>query len=142
MASHVFFSGLALQESTELAIEEGKTLMIRFLGLGEANPDGTRDLRFSLNGEQRDISIADKNAHVITKAIKLANITDKTQVGSSIPGAVSKLLVKVGDAVKENQALAVIEAMKMETSIVSRMDGVVDEMFVSEGYTVAAGEMI
>ncbi|MPN02324.1 2-oxoglutarate carboxylase large subunit [bioreactor metagenome] len=69
-------------------------------------------------------------------------MTDKTQVGSSIPGAVSKLLVKAGDTVKENQALAVIEAMKMETSIVSRMDGVVDEVLVKEGYTVAAGEMI
>jgi len=69
-------------------------------------------------------------------------MTDKTQVGSSIPGAVSKLLVKAGDPVKENQALAVIEAMKMETSIVSRMDGVVDEVFTKEGYTVAAGEMI
>ena len=38
--------------------------------------------------------------------------------------------------------LVVIEAMKMETSIVARMDGTVDEMFVKEGQSVKAGELL
>ena len=55
---------------------------------------------------------------------------------------VSKVNVKPGDAVEENQVLAVIEAMKMETSVVARMAGIVDEVFIKEGTSVKAGELL
>ena len=41
-----------------------------------------------------------------------------------------------------NQVLAVIEAMKMETSVVARMAGTVDQVTVHQGQTVQAGELI
>ena len=47
-----------------------------------------------------------------------------------------------GDQVKVNDVLAVIEAMKMETSVVARMDGTVDEVFVKGGQSVKAGELL
>ena len=43
---------------------------------------------------------------------------------------------------EENQVLAVIEAMKMETSVVARMAGIVDEVFIKEGTSVKAGELL
>lgn len=55
---------------------------------------------------------------------------------------VSKVNVKPGDQVKVNDVLAVIEAMKMETSVVARMDGTIDEVFVKGGQTVKAGELL
>ena len=55
---------------------------------------------------------------------------------------VSKVNVKPGDQVKVNDVLAVIEAMKMETSVVARMDGTVDEVFVKGGQSVKAGELL
>lgn len=63
-------------------------------------------------------------------------------MGASIPGMVSKINVKPGDRVEENQVIAVIEAMKMETSVVARKDGIVAEMLVKEGDSVKAGELI
>ena len=72
----------------------------------------------------------------------MADPEDKSQVGASIPGLVSKLNVKPGDRVEVNQVIAVIEAMKMETSVVARMGGVVDEILVREGATVKAGELM
>ena len=51
-------------------------------------------------------------------------------------------VVKPGDKVEENQVLAIIEAMKMETSVVARMAGVVDEVFIKEGDNVKAGELL
>lgn len=54
----------------------------------------------------------------------------------------SKVNVKPGDQVKVNDVLAVIEAMKMETSVVARMDGTIDEVFVKGGQTVKAGELL
>ena len=72
----------------------------------------------------------------------MADPVDKSQVGSSIPGAVSKISVKVGDRVEENQVLITIEAMKMETAITARMSGTVDKILISEGDTVKGGQLL
>ena len=63
-------------------------------------------------------------------------------MGASIPGMVSKILIKSGDRVEENQVLAVIEAMKMETSVVARMAGTIEEVLIKEGGSVKAGELL
>lgn len=142
MDSHVFFEGLLPNETTEMNIEEGKTLIIKYIGLGEPNDDGTRNVIFELNGARREVSVEDNNATVSAKEIVMADPDDKSEIASALPGAVSKILVKPGDEVKENQSLAIIEAMKMETSITSPIEGTVDKIIVDEGDTVKAGELI
>ena len=142
MGSHVFFNGMALGETNKINIEDGKTLVIKYLGLGDINNDGTRNVHFELNGMRREVAVPDKNAVNKVKQVVLANPEDKSQIGASIPGAVTKVEVKPGDKVVENQVIAVVEAMKMETSVVARMDGTIDEVFVKSGQTVAAGELL
>ena len=142
MGSHVFFNGMALGETNKINIEDGKTLVIKYLGLGDLNEDGTRTVNFELNGMRREVAVPDKNAEVKGKNVVMADPEDKSQIGSSIPGMVSKVNVKPGDTVEENQVVAVIEAMKMETSVVARMAGVVDQVLVKEGTSVKAGELL
>ena len=142
MGSHVFFNGMALGETNKINIEDGKTLVIKYLGLGDLNDDGTRNVMFELNGQRREVSVPDRNAEVKGAAVVMADPEDKSQVGASIPGMVSKVGVKTGDRVEENQVLAVIEAMKMETSVVARMAGTVDQVFIKEGGSVKAGELL
>ena len=142
MGSHVFFDGMALGETSQISIEDGKTLVVKYLDLGDLNEDGTRNVQFELNGMRREIAVPDPEAVSQVSATAMADPADKSQVGSSIPGMLSKLTVKAGDPVKKNQVLAVIEAMKMETSVVARMDGTVDRILVSEGSTVKAGELL
>ena len=142
MGSHVFFNGMEEGETNKINIADGKTLVIKYLGLGDQNEDGTRTVNFELNGMRREVAVPDKNAEVKGRTVRMADPEDKSQVGSSIPGMVSKVNVKKGDEVEENQVLAVIEAMKMETSVVARMAGVVDEVLVSDGTSVKAGELL
>ncbi len=142
MGSHVFFNGMAMGETNKISIEEGKTLVIKYLGLGDSYDDGTREVRFELNGSRREIRVPDPQTTSKAVQVQLADQTDKSQIGSSIPGMVSKVMVKVGDTVKENQVVAVVEAMKMETSVVAGMDGVVKEVLVTPGKTVKAGELL
>ncbi len=142
MGSHVFFNGMALGESNKINIEEGKTLIIKYLGLGDLNEDGTRNVRFELNGMRREVAVPDKNSGIVAKQIAMADPEDKSQIGASIPGAVTKVEVKPGDRVTANQVIAVVEAMKMETSVVARMAGTVDQVLVKAGQTVAAGELL
>ncbi|MEG1404706.1 MAG: biotin/lipoyl-containing protein, partial [Oscillospiraceae bacterium] len=135
-------NGMALGETNKINIEDGKTLVIKYLGLGDLNDDGTRNVQFELNGMRREVAVRDKNAIVSAKQIQLADPEDKSQIGASIPGAVTKVEVKPGDKVVENQVIAVVEAMKMETSVVARMDGTVDSVLVKQGQTVVAGELL
>ena len=89
-----------------------------------------------------DVKVKDNSELAVAKQIRLAEPDNKSHIGSSIPGGVSKLNVKPGDKVEENQVIAIIEAMKMETSIVSRIAGTVDEVLISVGQTVKAGELL
>lgn len=142
MGSHVFFNGLALGETNKINIEDGKTLVIKYLGLGDQNDDGTRNVVFELNGNRREVAVLDKNAKVTGKVVVMADPQDKSHTGASIPGLITKVNVKPGDKVEENQVLAIIEAMKMETSVVARMSGIVDEVLIKEGSNVKAGELL
>ena len=56
-----------------------------------------------------------------------------------MPGKVVSFAVKVGDSVKQGQALAVMDAMKMEHTIAAPADGVVTELLYAPGDQVAEG---
>ncbi len=142
MGSHVFFNGMALGETNKINIEDGKTLVIKYLGLGDSNDDGTRNVQFELNGTRREVAVRDPFASETTRQAKLADPNDPNQIGSSIPGMVSKVNVKPGDTVEENQVLAIIEAMKMETSITAPKAGKITEVRVDPGQSVKAKELL
>ena len=142
MGSHVFFNGMALGETNKINIEDGKTLVIKYLGLGDHNDDGTINVQFELNGMRREVAGRDPNASEKTRQVVQADESDPRQVGASIPGMVSKLHVQPGDTVEENQVLMTIEAMKMETAVTARTAGKVREIRVKEGQAVKAKELL
>lgn len=63
-------------------------------------------------------------------------------VVSPLPGVIIGLKVKVGDAVKTGQVVAVLEAMKMENEIQAETDGTVTSVNVSQGESVLEGATI
>ncbi len=142
LGSHVFFHGLEIGETNKVNIADGKTLVIKYLGPGEVDKEGMRTVSFELNGIRREVQVPDEAAQKNIVKVPMADPEDKSQVGASIPGAVSKVQVKVGDPVELNQTLITIEAMKMETAISARMSGVVDEILVKEGDTVKGGQLL
>lgn len=60
-------------------------------------------------------------------------------VKSPLPGVILTIDCKVGDTVKKGQKLFVLEAMKMENTIPSDRDGVVEEIKVNKGDSVLEG---
>ena len=50
-----------------------------------------------------------------------------------IPGLILEVKVKVGDAVNAGQIVAVLEAMKMENSLITHVSGTVKEIRVEKG---------
>ena len=56
-----------------------------------------------------------------------------------MPGKVVSFAVRAGDKVSKGQALAVMEAMKMEHTIAAPLDGVIEELLYAPGDQVAEG---
>ena len=73
--------------------------------------------------------------------VKLAPDTSKL-VMSPMPGLLTKIAIKAGDAVTTGQKLASIEAMKMENTITALQDGVVSEICAKEGDSLAVDQLI
>lgn len=69
-------------------------------------------------------------------------VNTATATVSPMPGTILKILVKVGDEVKVNQPLMILEAMKMENEIVSDKNGKVEAVHVDLGQTVNAGDAL
>jgi propionyl-CoA carboxylase alpha chain len=61
---------------------------------------------------------------------------------SPMPGLIVSIAVGPGDDVKAGQELAVLEAMKMENVLRAEQDGVVGEVKVEPGATVAADQVL
>ncbi|WP_461810523.1 acetyl-CoA carboxylase biotin carboxyl carrier protein [Faecalimonas sp.] len=56
------------------------------------------------------------------------------------PSEDAEPFVSIGDAVKQGQTLAIVEAMKLMNEIESEFDGVVEEIFVENGQAVEYGQ--
>lgn len=63
-------------------------------------------------------------------------------VTSPIAGMIKKVNVNVGDTVKENDALVIIEAMKMDTTISSPTAGKIKEIRVKPEDPVQQGQIL
>ena len=70
-----------------------------------------------------------------------AGITENDIV-ASLPGAVHKILVSVGDHVKKGQGIVVLEAMKMEIEVKAPKDGIIGSIEVSKGQSVANNQVV
>ena len=63
-------------------------------------------------------------------------------VTAPMPGTVLRILAREGDRVESRQPLLLLEAMKMETPLVSPYDAVVRRVLVTEGERVAGGTVL
>jgi acetyl/propionyl-CoA carboxylase alpha subunit len=67
---------------------------------------------------------------------------EHSELTAPMPGTVIRVNVAVGDRVQARQPLLVLEAMKMETPLLSPYEAVVTAVHVSEGDQVAGGAVL
>lgn len=65
-----------------------------------------------------------------------------TNVTAHMPGTIGEILVKVGDEVKVDDELIILEAMKMENPICAPVAGKVKEIKVNEKDKVDANQLL
>ncbi|MGD9634423.1 MAG: pyruvate carboxylase subunit B, partial [Pirellulales bacterium] len=138
----VFLYGMLPAEEFAVDIEPGKTLIIKFLTVGEARPDGTRSVFFELNGQPREVTVIDHSLQSVDVGRLKADPKNPKQIGAMFPGLVIMVAVKPGDQVAVGQKLAMLEAMKMEATITAETAGEVADMHVVPGTQVETGDLL
>jgi pyruvate carboxylase len=135
-----FFYGLESGEEVLIEFEPGKVIIVELIYITTANNLGFRTVFFKLNGQTRAVEIKDKTVKV-TKKLHLKAVEDN-QIGAPLQGKLVGLKVKKGDQVKLEQPLFVLEAMKMESSVLSPLEGKVKRVHLSEGTMVEQNDMV
>ncbi len=77
-----------------------------------------------------------------TPVAPVAASGERTEILAPMPGVLVDIKVNVGDAVTKGQVVAVLEAMKMETEILSDVDGKVTEVRASKGANINHDDLI
>ena len=90
----------------------------------------------------REVKILDKHQAVTAERRLKADKSNPAHLGSTIPGTVEQVLVKEGDPITVNQPLMIVEAMKMETTVVSKVNGTVDKLYVKPGDRVNSEDLL
>jgi pyruvate carboxylase len=137
-----FFYGMQPGEEIAVAIEKGKTLIIRFLTVGDVRVDGTRTAFFELNGQPREVRVVDRSADAASHQRAQAEPGNANHIAAPMPGKIATVSVRKSDHVKQGDRLLSIEAMKMETAVYSPRDGVVQDVHVQAGTTVDAKDLL
>ena len=143
LPTSVFFFGMDRGEEIGVEIEEGKTLIIKFLTVGDAHEDGRRLVFFELNGQPREVLIQDRTLGPSSvKAKAKAEPGNPLHVGAPMPGAVVAVAVAVGEQVASGQKLLTLEAMKMETTLYAEKAAKVAEVLTRAGTQVEGGDLL
>ncbi|EAQ40332.1 pyruvate carboxylase [Dokdonia sp. MED134] len=137
-----FFFGMKLGEETLIELEPGKTVIIKLLSIGIPNDEGMRTVFFKVNGENRFVEVHDTSLNI--KKVENVKIDpdNENHIGAPLQGSLYKVLVKKGQEVKENDPLFIIEAMKMETTVVAFKDGTVQSIIVTDGTMVSQDDLV
>ncbi|MGD0668336.1 MAG: pyruvate carboxylase [Bryobacteraceae bacterium] len=137
-----FYYGMERSSDVAIELEPGKTLVVKFLTVGEPHPDGTRTVFFELNGQPREVNIRDRSLDVKQRATPKADPNQPGQIGAPIPGVVSTVAVQMNQVIQKGERLLVMEAMKMQSTVYAPVAGRVTQVLVQPGQHVEAKDLL
>jgi pyruvate carboxylase len=141
MSTLDFLYGLRPGDERELVLEEGKTLLVELVSIGEPNEGGFRTVFCNLNGQLRPVLARDLAIEAQAPTRERADPHNPGHVAAPYDGAVSTV-VQVGDVVAAGEKVALIEAMKMEATITAPISGAVGRILVPGPLAVVGGDLI
>jgi pyruvate carboxylase len=142
LSTPVFFYGMDVMRELEIDLERGKTLYLRYAALGEPDAQGNRIVYFELNGQARNVVIADARLAGAVVGARKAETGNPHQIGAPMPGQVVKVHVSEGLAVHKGDPVVTIEAMKMQTVVAAPIDGTVSNVLTRVGARVGAADLL
>jgi pyruvate carboxylase len=136
-----YLYGLRAGEEHTVRLEKGVSLIAGLEAVGEVDERGMRTVMCTLNGQLRPVQVRDRSVEVNVKTAEKADPTVPGHVAAPFAGVVT-LAVEEGAAVEAGQAVATIEAMKMEASIAAPMAGTVARVAIGAVQQVEGGDLV
>ena len=88
------------------------------------------------------VKVNDLSAETDVVSHEKADPANVKHVGAPMPGKIFKIMAVVGEKVSAGETLLTTEAMKMETNVKAKVDGVVAEVRFGEGDQVDQGDLL
>ena len=122
------------------AVTVGRQLSVRVDGrIVDLSVQGQPpDVFVAARGVRRRVLVDSERSSAAARAPAAAGTRGQSVVRSPMPGRVVRVLVARGDAVRLNQPLVVLEAMKMENEVRAASAGIVREVHAIVGSVVEA----
>jgi pyruvate carboxylase len=136
-----YLYGLRAGAEHVVEIAKGVRLYAGLEAIGEADDKGMRTVMTILNGQLRPVFVRDRSITVEARAAEKADQAQPGHVAAPFSGVVT-LQVEAGAEVSSGQAVASIEAMKMEAAITSPIAGVVERVAIPKTQQVEAGDLL
>lgn len=137
-----FFYGMKIHEEILVEIAPGKTIIVELLSIGNSNEHGKRVVFFKVNGQNRFVEIKDNSLDVEIIENQKVNHDNNKEIGTPLQGSLYKVLVKKGQKIKQNDPLFIIEAMKMETTVVANEDATVKKVYLKANTLVNQDDLV
>ncbi len=126
---------------TAVELGPGVRLLLGLRSIGEPDDEGMRLVGFRVNGQPRDIDTLDRTVAADRPEHARADPANPGHVAAPFRGSVN-VSVSEGDRVGTGDTVAVIEAMKMESSISAPVAGTVASIAAAPGALLEPGDLI
>jgi pyruvate carboxylase len=136
-----FLYGLEPGAELEIELEPGVRLLVELEAVSDVDERGYRTAHISLNGQVRPVEVRDRSVDAPEDKVEKADPAAPGQVAAPLTGVVT-VSVAAGDAVEAGQAVAAIEAMKMESSVSAPIGGRVERVATASGKNVEPGDLL
>ncbi|PRW20525.1 pyruvate carboxylase isoform A [Chlorella sorokiniana] len=145
LPTRAFLAPLDIDEEIDVELTKGNKVSIKLKAIGELQPSGMREVFFEYNGIPRVVEVREesKAASDTKKAARdKADSSDPGSVGAPMAGEIIEVKAKPGSYVKAGQALVVMSAMKMETTVAAPASGTVSHVAVIKGDQCDTGDLL
>jgi biotin carboxyl carrier protein len=103
----------------------------------------TKKYTVKVNNNRYEVAISDSLDQLISSmGIERGRTKVINVIKAPMPGLILEINVEVGQTVRENDPLLILEAMKMENSFLSPRDGVIKSIAVQKGNAVDKGQLL
>lgn len=108
----------------------------------EADINGKK-IKLEVDGESFDVEIRDTLDQMLdSMGFSSASTKHVKEIKAPMPGLVLDIAVKEGQEVKEGDRILILEAMKMENSIMIQSNAVIKRIAVTPGQAVDKGQVL
>ncbi|MBO1750397.1 pyruvate carboxylase [Actinotalea sp. BY-33] len=136
-----YLYGMFPDTEVEVELERGVRLLVGLEAVGEPDERGMRSVMFTLNGQIRPLQVRDRAVEVDQATAEKADPGTPGQIAAPFAGAVTPV-VQEGQKVEAGQAVATIEAMKMEASITTPVAGTVQRLAIGAVQQLEGGDLV